>query len=317
MKNWEIHTYSPTEKEAWNRLNKKASNGSFLFDRAYLAYHSSRFEDASILVKQRGEVIAVLPAHRVDNTLYSHKGLSYGALVISSAVSLSDYLAIWQAIIAHFAQLGFQYLELKMIPAIYTDGDNGKLGYAMHQLQAQIRDVALFSYSDRARAKWNYARRYSYKKAANNGLMVYYSGDFKRFWNELLQPLLRAKYQTNPVHSAEEIEDLARKFPYEIQLVLVEYQGELVAGTVLFCQANCIKVQYIASSEAGRKLAALDFLFGELLQNFRTEVPFWDWGSSHGASTAEFQHGLLQWKASWGAITQTQTTYRIPIALAH
>lgn len=313
MKNCHVNPYDSHWETAWNRFNKQAGNGSFLFDRAYLSYHAGRFVEASIVICKGQEIVAIFPAHRVDDTIYSHRGLTYGGLVVSAGISTATYREVWQAVRAYYQQLGIVKMQIKSIPSIYTVGDQGNWEYELFQRGGRIVDASLFSYSIRETAHWNYARRSAYKKASQNGMLLYLSCDFTRFWNELLVPLLAEKYQNRPVHTAEEIELLAQQFPEHIQLALVEYEGELVAGTVLFCQPRCIKVQYIGSNAKGRSMAALDFLFGELLTHYHTEIPYWDWGSSHGQSTSEIQEGLLNWKASWGAYTQTQLTYELPL----
>ena len=47
-------------------------------------YHADRFEDYSLMVYYKSELYALLPANRVADTLYSHQGLTYGGLLMTS-----------------------------------------------------------------------------------------------------------------------------------------------------------------------------------------------------------------------------------------
>ena len=63
-------------------------------------YHSDRFQDFSLMVFDKDKLIAVLPANRVDNAIYSHQGLTYGGLVLNSKAKLSSTLSIFESILA-------------------------------------------------------------------------------------------------------------------------------------------------------------------------------------------------------------------------
>ena len=41
-------------------------------------YHKDRFEDYSLMVFKDEKLVAVLPANRVEDKLFSHQGLTYG-----------------------------------------------------------------------------------------------------------------------------------------------------------------------------------------------------------------------------------------------
>jgi hypothetical protein len=43
-----------------------------------MEYHEERFHDYSLLIFEEDKLIAVLPANRVSDTVYSHQGLTYG-----------------------------------------------------------------------------------------------------------------------------------------------------------------------------------------------------------------------------------------------
>ena len=58
-----ITRYDPQYANIWNDFNRKAVNGLFMFDRAYMDYHSDRFKDHSLLFYYGDELFAIIPAN--------------------------------------------------------------------------------------------------------------------------------------------------------------------------------------------------------------------------------------------------------------
>lgn len=79
---FEIIRYSSDRKAEWDDFINRSKNGTFLFRRDYMDYHSDRFSDHSLMFYFKGRLYAVLPATVVGGTLYSHQGLTYGGLVM-------------------------------------------------------------------------------------------------------------------------------------------------------------------------------------------------------------------------------------------
>ena len=56
----EIHRYEPTDKTSWDKFVQGSKNGTFLFLRDYMDYHSDRFDDHSLMVRdQKGKLLAL------------------------------------------------------------------------------------------------------------------------------------------------------------------------------------------------------------------------------------------------------------------
>ena len=75
----EIHRYTAAYHRDWNDFVSESSNGTFLFLREYMEYHADRFTDYSLLVYDGNKLLALLPANRSGDVLYSHAGLTYGS----------------------------------------------------------------------------------------------------------------------------------------------------------------------------------------------------------------------------------------------
>ena len=70
----------------WNDFVSKSKNGTFLFHRDFIEYHSDKFDDFSLLVFFKQELVALLPANQVNNTIFSHQGLTYGGLILKQDI---------------------------------------------------------------------------------------------------------------------------------------------------------------------------------------------------------------------------------------
>ena len=66
---FDIIRYNPERKDEWNEFVRESKNGTFLFDRDYMDYHSDRFEDCSLMIFRRGKLYALLPADVNGDTL--------------------------------------------------------------------------------------------------------------------------------------------------------------------------------------------------------------------------------------------------------
>ena len=69
---FEIKRYTAADADEWNAFVAASKNGTFLFDRRYMDYHSDRFEDHSLMFYLEGHLLAVLPGHIKDDTYCTH-----------------------------------------------------------------------------------------------------------------------------------------------------------------------------------------------------------------------------------------------------
>ena len=80
---FDIIRYSADKADEWNAFVAASKNGTFLFDRRYMDYHSDRFLDHSLMFYEKGRLYAVMPANDDKHgTLFSHQGLTYGGLIM-------------------------------------------------------------------------------------------------------------------------------------------------------------------------------------------------------------------------------------------
>ena len=82
-------------------------------------YHKHRFDDNSFLILDKSDnIIALLPANKNENILYSHQGLTYGGLVIKDRTNTEKVLEIFQKLIKYLKKNQFNTFIYKKIPYI-------------------------------------------------------------------------------------------------------------------------------------------------------------------------------------------------------
>ena len=112
--------YWPENRDEWNNFVSESRNGTFLFDRNYMDYHSDRFEDSSLLFyNSRNRLLAVLPANRAGDMLYSHQGLTYGGLITKSDACAELVYDIFESMNTFLKGEGIRRVVYKAIPWIY------------------------------------------------------------------------------------------------------------------------------------------------------------------------------------------------------
>ena len=116
---FDIRPYTPVYQPLWDAYVERARNATFLFKRAYMDYHADRFNDSSLLFFRDGRLFALLPAHRVNNTLYSHRGLTYGGLLMDNRVTAAATCRLFVALNEWLRQRGFNKVVYKPVPWMY------------------------------------------------------------------------------------------------------------------------------------------------------------------------------------------------------
>jgi hypothetical protein len=258
------------------------------------------------------KLIAVLPANRVGDIVYSHQGLTYGGLVYDGQVKLADIILIVKMLLSFLKGISLQKLHLKTIPSIYHERPAEEILYALFLAEAQLvrRDtLAVIDLSQENRI--SKIRKRGIQKGMMNGLIIKEEDDFESFWNEILIPNLQNRHNAKPVHSLEEITKLKKHFSANIRQFNVYFNDKIVAGTTVFESANVVHCQYISKQDGVEDLGSLDFLYHFLITNIFAEKRFFDFGISNESQGKKLNEGLSYWKESFGGSTIVHDFYEI------
>ena len=315
MSNYRVEKYTKENRLAWDTFISGAKNATFLFARDFMEYHSDRFTDYSLLVYKDDLLYAVLPANIVGDKLYSHKGLTYGSLVLSKSAKLLYTFEAFKALLAFLNAKAISTLELRNIPTFYNTMPSDELSYFLFKANATlIKRDALMVIDTSTKIKFQKNRREGINKAKRNGLTIAVDDNFEGFWNEILIPNLQKKHGVAPVHSLEEIQLLATKFPDHIKQVNVYKDNVIVAGTTLFLTKTTIHPQYVSGNSDKNAFGSLDLAYDYIINHFDSSKRYFDFNISSEENGAALNSGLIFWKESCGARTYVADNYLIDTA---
>lgn len=278
---FEIVKYSQEQKNNWNQFVSNSKNGTFLFDRNYMDYHSDRFEDHSLMIYRKGKLYSLLPANKVNDVLYSHQGLTYGGLIMNNKVTVAECVEMYREINAFLKSLGLMKVVYKPVPFIYHLRPSQEDLYSLFRVtDAKIigRNISsTIIQSDKIR--FIESRKSGIRKALANGIKVRQSDDLSAFW-DILDTNLKNKYGVVPVHTLSEMELLQSRFPRNIKLYLAYKDDIALGGTLLYVTKQVVHTQYISAGIEGKEQGALDLLFDYLINREYTNYPYFDFGQS-------------------------------------
>ena len=300
---FEIVRYTADKASEWNQFVAQSKNGTFLFDRRYMDYHSDRFHDHSLMFYREGRLLAVLPAHVTGDTFCSHKGLTYGGLVMSVQLTVVPAVALFRELNDYLRAAGLKHVVYKCVPWIYHRLSSDEDLYALyHECKARIvaRDYSTNIFLQ-AGLRWERVRRRGVVRAQQAGITVERSDDYAAFW-QVLTDNLGGKYGVKPVHTIEEIALLHSRFPQNIVLYQAVRDGEVLAGVVLYICNRVVHAQYSSATSEGKKLGAIDLIYERIMLHDYKDYPYFDFGrSTENADGSGLNESLVFQKEGFGA----------------
>lgn len=308
-----IERYNALHKQVWNDFVSVSINGSFLFDRDYMDYHSDRFKDMSLIIFKENEVIAIFPANVSDNKVYSHQGLTYGGLIVSAKINLVSTINMFSEVLKFYSSQGITEIIYKPIPSFYHLKSFYEEEYVLFLTESTLvrRDVSSVIHLV-ADLKYQERRYRGIKKSLKAGVVVRESATCDEFWDKVLIPNLRERYNLSPVHSVAEMNLLMGRFVNNIKQYNIYIENEIVGGVLLFKNRSCVHSQYIGATGIGKQLNALDLLFDFVIRQSKEEgKEYFSFGISNEKDGLFLNKGLNEWKESFGARSFSNSFYRI------
>lgn len=310
---WTIRKYDPSDSVRWDSFVRESRNGTFLFERSYMDYHSDRFRDHSLMAFKGERLVALLPANLDgEGVLHSHQGLTYGGWVLPPEhIDGADLLGIFEESLRFMRGEGIRELDYKPMPDIYCGQPSGEDRYALFRCGAELTECNLSSAINlREPLRYNKLRRRHLAKTSELIPLVKETEDAERFMS-LVETCLRERHDTGAVHTAAEIELLHSRFPERIRMYVLETEGEYQAGTMIFDTGRVAHAQYIATTPLGRRDNLLTPLFHRLITEEYAGRAYFDFGISNEDHGLFLNEGLLRQKYSFGATGSAYTRYRL------
>lgn len=302
----QIRSYKSEDAQAWDRFCENALNATLLHTRRYLGYHGDRFVDESrIIADEKGRVVGLFPAAKDpddESCIVSHPGITYGGVVHDGRLGGERMLEAFNALADDYASRGYRRLIYKAVPHIYHRVPAQDDLYALYRLGARRFRCDLSSAVNiHNRLPKNERRRRAFRKAAKAGVEIREGREYIEPLWRVLRENLAHRHDAKPVHNENTINLLADYFPEHIRFVTGWCDGELVAGVVIYFAGPVRHAQYIAASERGHAVNALDAVFENCIRQAQEEGANWfDFGISNEQQGEFLNDGLYAFKSEFG-----------------
>ena len=297
----------------WDEFAKRSRNSTLLHYRGYMDYHSDRFKDCSIVALNDGKIWSLLPCCIDGDTLWSHRGLTYGGwLVPLKHYDVTVMLEVMDAAIDWMRQHDIKRLVYKPVPHIYHRYPCEEDLYALFRHNASLIETNISTTIDlTCPLPLDRGNKGNVNSARKAGITVGPSEDWSSYW-QLLSTLLDTRYGTRPVHTLDEMQLLAGRFPENIRLFTATLDGELQAGVVLYLSHPVAHCQYIGASPQGKDNKALTLLFNYLIEESgKWGYRYFDFGISNEDHGRYLNEGLVRQKSRLGGRGIVYNTFEI------
>ena len=234
-----ITKYNDMLFDEWEKFISDSNNGTIFQKQAFLKYHINRkFVDGSLVIKNKGTIVAAVPAAIKENILYSHPGSSYGGIVLSQNLDFKIIHDILKVIDEYCIAQKYKALFLINSPSIYQKKSDQSLDYLLQwngfkQTELYISHaVDMSKTSDILSLLTKRKRRYINNNQELNSLTFEEETYLDEFYNILIAS--KKKYNTTPTHSLDELIKLKDMFPQQIKLLVTKNENKIIGGSLIF-----------------------------------------------------------------------------------
>ncbi|MCM1082972.1 MAG: peptidoglycan bridge formation glycyltransferase FemA/FemB family protein [Clostridium sp.] len=275
-----IERYTEAIESQWdNFVLKESINGTFLQTRRFIQYHpKDRFTDHSLVIYKGNTIVACVLACELEEAegkrFFSHKGTTYGGIVVSPNVyNTRNSSMIIDMLEEYLKSEGFYSIYLKMTPSIFSRKGADLLDYLLCQRgYIQYNELNHYMLLERYQkdilSQFSSSKRRHFRTSIESELIfkeLTTSEEIKDFYRVLQLNL--EKLGAKSVHTYEELLELKQeRFNKNIEFYGV-YRGEqMIAGSMLFLFDNRIMhTQYLASDEKYLEYCPMECLIYNLI----------------------------------------------------
>ncbi len=318
MKDLRIDRYCPGDTDDWNDFVASSRNATFLFNRGFMDYHGARFEDHSLIARDGGKIIALLPANLTADpdgrrVLHSHSGLTYGGWACGPRhPEASEMIRIFEKLKEYALSEEISALDYKPVPFIYSTEPSQEDLYALFRFGAKLTERNISAAINlRANPGFNTQQRRNLRRGEKTQAYISETEEVEQF-HRLLSQCLSERYGASPVHTADELRLLKSRFPAQIRFFMVFEDDEAQAGVCLFDCGTVVHTQYICSTPRGRSEGLLTRLFHYLIDaELFPAATYFDFGTSNDDHGLVLNEGLYRQKSSLGGSGVAYDRYQL------
>ncbi len=284
-----------------------------MFTRRYLEYHGNRFLDSSLMAIRGRQLIAVLPAHRMDESLVSHMGLPFAGWITHPRLRMGWMQAIFAALTQWMSEQGIAKLIYKAIPHIYHRFPAEEDRYVLAQLGAQCTELKVTAAKRLADPTTvNRTTRNMCNRVRRAHISVRPWHDTERFQG-MHAWWLAERHGARPLHNLDEARFLAQRFPDEIRTYAAFQGDQAITAQRIYVSDTVIRLQSLGETPQGRRLLANNAILSWLEENPAFRGRWLDFGTSMDPETGELADSLLRYKESAGARAVMVPTFSLTL----
>ncbi|MBM2814508.1 MAG: family N-acetyltransferase [Ignavibacteria bacterium] len=319
-----VHKFETNQRNEWEAFVANSNNGTMFHMLTFLDYHpEGKFEFEHLCFRRNGKLIAVLPGGLTNKgeTFWSPVGASYGGIVTND-LPFSDSLAIVDAMMEHFRNEKVKDIFLIPPPSIYSTKFSQHIEYAMlyrkfdfelhyisHAIDLRNFDKSLLNFDKTA-------RKTIHKILREKKLTISESSDYATFNDILIEN--KARHNVRPTHTLEDMLRLRELMPENLRLLMVEYNGKPIAGSLLFlCNPNVVLCFYNMLLYEYEQLRPIYLIMYETIRWAVEHNYKWvDIGVSQDTSAVDPMTpslGLINFKERFDARGVLRSTYHLKI----
>ena len=256
---------------------------------------------------KKDKLIGLFPASINEKSLISHGGLTYGGIIQSKKGDVFKVLEFLSEIIKFCKKNAIKEIIYKAIPSFYHEFPSEEDLYALYVNDFSLLKREISTAIPIESFKLGGNKRRGHKKAYENGCSLKSSDNFELFF-KMANERLDEKYNVKAVHNAEEMKLLSSSFPENIKMYICERENELLGGAIVYINKEVVHLQYLTTTELGRKHRSNDFVVVELLKIF-SDKKWFDFGISTEHMGRTLNSSLIQQKSEFGGAGLVYDTY--------
>lgn len=325
----DMYEILPYTKELDQRLdrfvNQESVNGTFLQSRRFLNYHpEGRFNDASFALQKSGIIAAYFPGVQISSEIagnkpvfVSHMGSTFGGPIMGkpfyNGAKIQEVLTEADAYLSQ----NFSEVRLKITPALFSEESPDLLEYILEHLgYQQHTELSCSTPLSKNEDPLNLCdNKHRHQFAATENYKLTYRDlesdeDFATFYKFL--EISKAKHQTKPVHSLEELKDLKKRLKKNIRFKSLWLEERYICGMMqfLFPQTGVVHDQYISADESFDQFHHTTAMHVYAMREAASEgFNHFSWGISTEDHGNILNENLYRFKESFGAKPCVNVTF--------
>ena len=261
-----------TQSQQWDAFIGEANNGTIFHLRKFLNYHhKDKFEDHSLMIYKNDKLLSVFPAAvKIKNGkrfLISHPGASIGSFVVPVNLSIADGMKLVKILIEYTYEQSFDGIRITLPPSLYQRRISNYIDFALLKqgFGYTNRDITSILFLEdnieKNLKKFRSSHLRAVRKAQDLGVFVRRSEDYEAFYQMLVQNL-SIRHHAEPTHTLNELMDIKKRFPNDINLFAAYLDNKMLAGVVNFIiNEQVILAFYISHQEKYQKYRSVNLLF--------------------------------------------------------